>query len=597
MVRTMAEGGRELNASAKPWPTAKAEFVLTCRGRQWIPPRTNHRHRGKPIKLYTSGRFTRMPPSQPLPYDPQFTSPEEYIASLLTFTSDPLFQILCGGVHILDFFTRDSDAEPTDLYHEILPTDWISFFSAQEVPSILDYLLRIPIDQFPKTCPQTLVTFITQVRVHSLNRGFTRPPAPAKTKKSAGISHSGEEGALNTGMRPKKIHEVENFSAFVDDLVSNVNARDKPTGGEGITHILDFGSGQAYLSRTLAKKYGHNVVGIESRPGNIEGAKEMDARFENLAKKRERKGRKRQQSGESTSRATNGDSIAAEETAPNTSNNGKSGTLQYIQKCISGNDLTPITTLIPFPTPKSLLLISLHSCGNLLHHGLTSFLTTPSVKACALIGCCYNLLTEKSGATYKPPLRSLHPRLVTTSAVADPDGFPLSHRFTHTRPGVRLNITARMMACQAPGNWTASSSEAFFTRHFFRALLQRIFFDRGLVTGAEPVIIGSLRKKCYSSFGEYVFGAIDKIGWTQRLQVSVDEVARYEELFAPRKKDLSVLWSLMAFCAGVVESLIVVDRWVYLMEGVGKGLLKEAWVEAGFEYGASPRNLVVVGVR
>ncbi|RPB03878.1 hypothetical protein L873DRAFT_1833550 [Choiromyces venosus 120613-1] len=540
-----------------------------------------------------------MPPSQPLPYDPQFSSPEEYITSLLAFASDPLFQTLCGGVHILDFFTRDCETEPIDLYHEILPADWISFFSTQEIPSILDYLLRTPIDQLPKTCPETLAAFISQVRIHSLNRDFTRPPVPANTKKSAGVSHNGEEWALNAGMRPKKIHEVENFSAFVDDLVSDINARKASSGGEGrgITHILDFGSGQAYLSRTLAKKYGHNVVGIESRLENIEGAEEMDTRFDNLAKKRERKEQKREQTGGSRSRVTTDDDPAAEEASPTTANGEKGGTLQYIEKRISGNDLTPITTLIPSSSPKSLLLISLHSCGNLLHHGLTSFTTTPSVKACALIGCCYNLLTEKSGATYKPPLRTLHPRLATTSTSADPDGFPLSHRFTHSAAPVRLNITARMMACQAPGNWTASSSEAFFTRHFFRALLQRIFFDRGLVSTAEPVIIGSLRKKCYTSFREYVFGAIDKIDWATRVQISLQEVDRYEVGFAGRKKDLSVLWSLMAFCAGVVESLIVVDRWVYLMEGVEKGLLKEAWVEVGFEYGVSPRNLVVVGVR
>ena len=149
-----------------------------------------------------------MPPSQPLPYDPQFASPEEYITSLLTFTSDSLFQTLCGGVHILDFFTRDSDTEPIDLYHEILPADWVSFFSTQEISSILDYLLRMPISQLPQTCPEALVAFITQVRIHSLNRDFTRPPAPAETKTSAGVSHSGEEWALNAGMRPKKIHEV-----------------------------------------------------------------------------------------------------------------------------------------------------------------------------------------------------------------------------------------------------------------------------------------------------------------------------------------------------------------------------------------------------
>jgi hypothetical protein len=49
---------------------------------------------------------------------------------------------------------------------------------------------------------------------------------------------------------------------------------------------------------------------------------------------------------------------------------------------------------------------------------------------------------------------------------------------------------------------------------------------------------------------------------------------------------------LMAFSAGVVESMIVVDRWLYLRE---EGC--EAWVEAVFDYGLSPRNLVVVGVK
>lgn len=53
----------------------------------------------------------------------------------------------------------------------------------------------------------------------------------------------------------------------------------------------------------------------------------------------------------------------------------------------------------------------------------------------------------------------------------------------------------------------------------------------------------------------------------------------------------------MAFCPGLGVSLIVVDPWIHPMEGVEQGLVKEAWVEAGFEYRASPRNLVVFGVR
>lgn len=385
----------------------------------------------------------------------------------------------------------------------------------------------------------------------------------------------------------------------MNDLVDDVKQID----GVGITHVLDFGAGQAYLSRTLAKKYGHRVVGIESRAANIEGAKEMDERFDALAKKREKKMEKKKREGDD------------ERVIPDEVGVG-AGSLQYIEKRIEGGDMSEIVDAIQDVTPtgcsngersgtpppgtrdledKNLLLISLHSCGNLVHHALTSFLSTPSVKAVALIGCCYNLMTEKRGVTYKPPLRDLHPRLAATSNTPDPHGFPLSNRFT-AQP-VTLNITARMMACQAPHNWTTETSSAFFTRHYFRALLQRMFFDRELVHPDQPVIIGSLRKKYYESFSDYVSGAVGKLEWEEKIVATKEEVEGYERRFESRKKDLSVLWSLMAFCAGVVESLIVVDRWTYLMEGVENGDLKDAWVEAAFEYGLSPRNLVVVGVR
>ena len=90
--------------------------------------------------------------------------------------------------------------------------------------------------------------------------------------------------------------------------------------------------------------------------------------------------------------------------------------------------------------------------------------------------------------------------------------------------GVRMNVRARMMAVQTPQNWSPRDCDSFFTRHFYRALLQRLFLDRGFLaarsaaqaqcsgapedgagdstseSGGQPIIIGSLRKSCYSSF-------------------------------------------------------------------------------------------------
>ncbi|KAF8252883.1 hypothetical protein K440DRAFT_657461 [Wilcoxina mikolae CBS 423.85] len=563
-----------------------------------------------------------MPPSQPLPVSQRFstTSQDEYIESLLTFSSDPLLQTLCGGIHILDFFTRDSETVPQDIYRTVIPEDWIHYFSTQSTDHVLDLLLRIPRSSFSTDVPPTLKDYIRNVRDHTLQRDFVRRAASEKTKKTV---RYGTEWALNAGMRPKKIHEVENFAAFLDDLVRDIQATDAETGGSGISHVVDYGSGQAYLSRTMAKKYGHSVVGIESRTVNIEGAKTLDKMFDSIAVKKLRYKRR------------TGECIPEGEPPV-------VGSLQYVQTYISNGNLdevveaihgvTPQTTGVTIPTndevkhssnatvqindstsgelaqpddpssatsagnltqPKSLLLTSLHSCGNLVHHALSAFRNTPSVRAVALIGCCYNLLTEKHGASWKPPfLRAPHPRLISTSTADDPHGFPISSHLTSL--DIQFNITARSMACQAPSNWTPTSSSDFFLRHFYRALLQRIFLDKYLITpdSTEPIIIGSLRKSSYNSFFDYFTAAVQKLGWAEKCPLSKEESVEYEQRFEGRRKELEVVWSLMAFSAGVVESVIVVDRWLFLKE-MG---CRNAWVEAAFEHKESPRNFVVVGI-
>ncbi|KAI5854436.1 methyltransferase domain-containing protein [Tricharina praecox] len=526
-----------------------------------------------------------MPPPQQLPVSPRFSTstPEEYIDSLLAFwTTSPLLQTLCGGIHILDFFTRDSESTdgPKDIYHTVFPADWISWFAAQSLDTVLDLFLRTPIDEFTTDVPETLKTYIREVREHMLQRGFVRREKSEQTIRAIG---RGTERALNAGMKPKKIHEVENFAAYLDDLVRDVET-DTDAGEYAISHVIDYGSGQAYLSRTVAKKYGHNVVGIESRTVNIDGAKSLDTLYDRIVQRKLKK---------QAHECADGECV----------DDHKVGSLQYVQTFISDGNIDVVVDAIPdipgdsgSSTPKSLLLTSLHSCGNLVHHALSAFRNTPSVRAVALIGCCYNLLTEKRGASFKPPyLRNPHPRLVATATAGDPQGFPVSA--TLTERDTKLNITARSMACQAPANWTAATCADFFERHFYRALLQRIFIDRGLIdplsTENEPIVIGSLKKGSFDSFPAYIAAAVKKLGWEDRITVTEEEATEYMRKFEHRKKELSVVWSLMAYSAGICESIIVADRWLFLRE-MG---CKQAWVEAAFDHAESPRNFVIVGIR
>ncbi|KAF2095872.1 hypothetical protein NA57DRAFT_43677 [Rhizodiscina lignyota] len=605
-----------------------------------------------------------MGPEIPLPLPADFKSTEVFVESLLHFgTTSTLLKILCGGVHILDFFTRSPD-----VYETVFPERWRQWFKSRNIMDILDFLLREDLNNVPQNdasihssnfsiCnqwrgssppPQDLVEYVRSVRKHCLSRDFPSEGVEGRTTELEIARH------VTIGMKQKKIHEVANFARYIDRLVADIEASQE----QYISHLVDFGSGQNYLGRALSTSpYSRSIIAIESREHNIQGARDKDVLakiadkpkiFRNkkeyrtssvLTRSEEKRARILDNSSVSvenpyaSSDATSlTDDVAADSSCSydTPSKIHKQGNMTYVEHSIKDGNLIPVLEQV-FDAPEarsntSLLTLSLHSCGNLLHHGLRTILN-PEVSAVALVGCCYNLMTERLGLpSFKLPglqLRSKHPRVEKTSSARDPHGFPMSQRLVDyqsdgmTEPGVRLNITARMMAVQAPANWTMEDSEMFFTRHFYRAVLQRIFMDYGVVAppetnetgGTQPVIIGSLRKVCYSSFTAYVRGAIEKLTGpnspspsfrtivAEKLRSDIlteEAINEYEKQFALRKHDLAVSWSLMAFSAGVIESMIVVDRWIWLVE---QDVVEKAWVEPVFDYKESPRNLVVVGIK
>lgn len=587
-----------------------------------------------------------------LPLNQEWASEDEYVQSLLTFaTGSDIFRNLCGGVHILDFLTREPD-----LYTTVIPESWRNWFDLVSIDNVLDMLLRddlsawsseitTPSDQIIPPAPESLLDYVRTIRKHCLLRQFN----PVSDKIEEVPVH------IAMGMKPKKVHEVKNFAAYVSNLSSYVSENLQ----EPIS-VVDFGSGQNYLGRILASPpYEKHVIAIERRHHNIDGARSMDVHARLATKEkimRNKKEWKKQlawANGVPTPPPDQDqplhqvvpDVVLATIDEPIKASTSKSGSMTYVEHDIqdghledilypptvtdglkNGPDLTKPTREVTNARPKA-MVVSLHSCGNLVHHGLRSLVLNPSVCAVAMIGCCYNLLTERLGpATYKlPQLRPNHPRLDATGNAFDPHGFPMSQtleNFEHEQgQGVKLNITARMMAVQAPYNWGPDDSEAFFRRHFYRALLQRILLDVGVVkqcsdpsslsggsiTGKDnngtPLIVGSLRKACFVNFQAYVEGALEKLrndpvdGPTIRQltkDLTTETIQRYENEWAFAKKRLAIIWSLMAFSAGVVESVIAVDRWLFLRE---QNTVSQCWVDTVFDYKQSPRNLVVVGIK
>ncbi|KAL9084307.1 MAG: hypothetical protein Q9165_008135 [Trypethelium subeluteriae] len=611
-------------------------------------------------------------------------------------TSSTLLQNLCGGVHVLDFFAKEPDLYSSVLpktwrewFKKQSIMDILDVLMRKDLPhipsKICDGCLENRSQENEGLPPLSLIEYIRDIRAHSLAREFpTRPVKQSHSKQGNPLSRD-----VVVGMKIKKIEEVSHFACYVNQLTTELAA----TQGTKITHLVDFGSGQNYLGRALASEpYNRNVIALESKPHNIIGAKKYDETARLTEKSvivRDKKRFRAEQQGltytpkesmrknfdpdsynvvPSPSRMTNTSTeplLLRKEMPPlgTSASSEDRGSIQYIEFLIKDGDLEPVlqktfdqssrdtsdsndangfplpqelahdpASKLLRPIPPHLLIISLHSCGNLVHHGLRALLLNPRVAAVALVGCCYNLVTERlSPPTYKlPSLRTRTPRLEQTSTACDPHGFPMSERlckYEHARgKGIRLNITARMMAVQAPQNWGADDSERFFTRHFYRALLQRIFLDYGVVempggrdgvgagedgegneegrqSSTSPIILGSLKKSCYVSFLAYVRGALDKLSTDSEFgrliqeklgRISDEEIQEYGRAFQDKKHEISVLWSLMAFSAGVVEAVMVVDRWLFLKE---QECVERCWVEPVFSYRQSPRNLVVVGVK
>ncbi len=139
------------------------------------------------------------------------------------------------------------------------------------------------------------------------------------------------------------------------------------------------------------------------------------------------------------------------------------------------------------------LVVSSTPAAPLLHHGIRSLILNPSVVATAMIGCCYNLPTERLGPpTYKlPVLRHIH------STPQHRRNSKATRTASHMSPlralsvqlavsGIKFNITARMMACQAlplPGRGKKPRHSS--RRHYYRALLQKFFADHGVAPKPE----------------------------------------------------------------------------------------------------------------
>ncbi|WPH04733.1 CRA-b-like protein, protein [Acrodontium crateriforme] len=434
-----------------------------------------------------------------------YDSLENYSDDLSTFIDSPLVRQITGGIHV-------NDALICDAWNN-LPSDWTQWWLSQSDYRLVQQDLIDSVDDKSHHAmdirPSSLTNWLNTMRSLALPRD-----------QRAGSSIT-LPGVLIARMKTKKIAEISRAVAYVYDQCKR----------KSITHIVEMGSGQGYLSVSLAYLFPNlRILAIDGSESQIEGSRAFAASL----------GIPEHRLEHMFAWIDMSSSLA-----------------DKVNEWIGGNKC---------------MLVGLHACGSLSEHILRYFTTMSSIKALAVVGCCFNHIVPLSPTC--------------------PEGFPIS--LAMRKRNVILSPTALMTGCQAPGNWTrpdlSNNKSIYSKRRLYRAVLEKLFHDKGIEVGdAGKRPVWGIRKGDLDSFTAYAHRAMDCLG-IDGDRVSIAELESYEELYKDYEGHIAILWTLSIICSKVVESVIAIDRYLFLVEQGMKGVD----VIPIFDFKISPRNLMIV---
>lgn len=225
----------------------------------------------------------------------------------------------------------------------------------------------------------------------------------------------------------------------------------------------------------------------------------------------------------------------------------------------------------------TICLTGLHTCGNLATTCLKLFHHQAHCKLLCNIGCCYHLLKEKfSGQEFFGNKHILD--------MNQDYGFPLSDYLQ--RKQVKLGRNARMLAVQSVERTKAAKTLPNISL-FYRALLEVLVCELNPAL-KDTVQVGKVKK--FNNFEEYVAICIKKY---PNLEFSNERITSVAKEYEEYKKILDVFYLLRMSLAPVVESLILLDRFMFLKEcGYQKSFLIPA-----FDAVVSPRRFALIAIK
>lgn len=459
-------------------------------------------------------------------------------ARLASFVDSPIVRQITGGIHVNDALIEDAWGA--------LPPEWTTYWDSLPDHRTAQQHLIDGIDEDRRTSHQAADISKAPVSLRNWLEDLASVSLPRQQRLSCKVDLPDE---LILPMKTKKIEEVANAAAYINEVCQR----------NGITHIVDMGSGQGYLSITLAYLFPSlRVLAIDGSEPQITGSRAL-----------------------ATSLGVSEDKLT------------------HLIRYIDGS-APLIEDIASWAQGQQCLLTGLHACGRLSEHMVRYFTYCPFITQLAAVGCCYNHIVP----------RSKHCS----------EGFPISEKMRGLN--VALSPTALMTGCQAPNNWQKPDltikSSPYSRKQFFRALLEKVFHDKGIDVrqnkgrNATPQQPGhktvhddrtdgvlaeesqmqpnwGIRKGDLCSFERFARRAIFCLGVSPD-QVPAEDLKLYEERFKHFESRIAILWTLSVICCKAVESVIALDRYWFLIEHDADCVD----VLPIFDYQISPRNLMIV---
>ncbi|CAL8247767.1 unnamed protein product [Lota lota] len=474
--------------------------------------------------------------------------------------------------YIIEFFTEE--------LWEKLPAKWREVLCGLSYPQIADLLLdtKCQDKRYPSVWPLSLLAFRATAHALSFPRRAGQQSGAVDPVEEFLENHSQSSmlsHIFRKHVKPKKQHEIRKLGSLVKQLCDQTNCE----------AVVDVGSGQGHLTRFLSFGLGLSVTAIEADQKLVTMATKFDEELLWTLEKEK-------------SRWDGSSHLSKSGPSPHHVVgwvNPKASWELFLKQLREAE----CTAEAPSPLGRS-MLTGLHACGDLSATLLRHFVACPHVRGITSVACCYMKITTKEcpsppGLVVAPPPPAPPDPLELPRLVADNNdrccsgefGYPMSS-WVRGLPGHGLSYKAREGACHAIEDYMQRLREesGLLRTHCYRATLETII--REAKPEMRRVGVQTIKKAHLLPFTEYSRLGLARVGLPPSLPLEPGRV----EAMLEQEGMVVVYFSLALLLAPAVETLVLLDRIIYLQENGVKSKLVPL-----FDPELSPRNFVLVAMK